>query len=93
MQFASLMVLLLSVRNDNTIKSRCVVVLLLWVYKSFNNYLTILLNNHRIVNLLTSPALNYAVFAFASPSGKIILLTKKNTTMEMPPFNTVVPIL
>ena len=32
-------------------------------------------------------------YAFASPSGKMILLTKKNTTIETPPFNTVVPIL
>ncbi len=33
-------------------------------------------------------------FAFlASPSGKIILLTKKKITIEMPPFSTVVPML
>ena len=30
---------------------------------------------------------------FPSPSGKIILFTKKNTTIDTPPFNTVVPIL
>ena len=30
---------------------------------------------------------------FASPSGKIILFTKKNTTMETPPLSTVVPML
>jgi len=35
----------------------------------------------------------FYAFAFASPSGKMILLTKKNTTIETPPFNTVVPIL
>ena len=29
----------------------------------------------------------------ASPSGKMILFTKKKITMEMPPLSTVVPIL
>lgn len=29
----------------------------------------------------------------ASPSGKMILFTKKKITMEMPPFSTVVPML
>ena len=32
-------------------------------------------------------------YALAVPSGKIILFTKKNTTIDTPPFNTVVPIL
>ena len=35
----------------------------------------------------------FFLFYFASPSGKIILFTKKNTTIDTPPFNTVVPIL
>ena len=30
---------------------------------------------------------------FASPSGKMILFTKKKITMETPPFSTVVPML
>ena len=29
----------------------------------------------------------------ASPSGKMILFTKKKMTMEMPPLSTVVPML
>ena len=33
-------------------------------------------------------------FSFlASPSGKMILFTKKKMTMEIPPFSTVVPML
>ena len=33
-------------------------------------------------------------YAFlASPSGKMILFTKKKITIEMPPFRTVVPML
>ena len=32
-------------------------------------------------------------FFFASPSGKMILFTKKKMTMEMPPLSTVVPML
>ena len=35
----------------------------------------------------------FSLFYFASPSGKIILFTKKNTTIDTPPFSTVVPIL
>lgn len=31
--------------------------------------------------------------AFASPSGKMILFTKKKITIEMPPLRTVVPML
>ena len=31
--------------------------------------------------------------ACCSPSGKMILFTKKKITMEMPPFSTVVPML
>lgn len=34
-----------------------------------------------------------AFFGSASAEGKMILLTKKNTTMEMPPLSTVVPML
>ena len=34
-----------------------------------------------------------AFFASVSAEGKMILLTKKKTTMEMPPFSTVVPML
>lgn len=30
---------------------------------------------------------------FAAPSGKMILLTKKKITIEMPPLSTVVPML
>ena len=32
-------------------------------------------------------------YAPVFPPGKIILFTKKNTTIDTPPFNTVVPIL
>ena len=35
----------------------------------------------------------FSLFYFASHSGKIILFTKKNTTIDTPPFSTVVPIL
>ena len=34
----------------------------------------------------------YGIF-LASPSGKMILLTKKKMTMDMPPLRTVVPML
>ena len=37
------------------------------------------------------PGLPY--FFWGSPSGKMILLTKKKTTMLTPPFRTVVPML
>ena len=33
----------------------------------------------------------FSASGFASPSGKMILLTKKKTTMETPPLRTVVP--
>ena len=33
------------------------------------------------------------IYFAASPSGKMILFTKKKITMEMPPFRTVVPML
>ena len=36
---------------------------------------------------------SYLALGWASPSGKIFLLTKKKTTIEMPPFKTVVPML
>ena len=39
------------------------------------------------------PRVVYASFGLASPSGKMILFTKKKITMEMPPFRTVVPML
>ena len=35
----------------------------------------------------------FFLFYFASPSGKMILFTKKNTTIDTPPFSTVVPML
>ena len=36
---------------------------------------------------------HYLSYFFASPSGKMILFTKKKITMETPPFRTVVPML
>ena len=39
-----------------------------------------------------APALIYTLFA-ASPSGKMILLTKKKITMLTPPLRTVEPML
>mgnify|MGYP006969950330 CR=1 FL=1 len=42
-------------------------------------------------NTLTRTALFFfSLFYFASPSGKIILFTKKNTTIDTPPLSTVV---
>ena len=37
--------------------------------------------------------LGYSYAFLASPSGKMILFTKKKITIEMPPFRTVVPML
>lgn len=47
-----------------------------------------------VTNLMTlGVSGRYGQAFFASPSGKMILFTKKNTTMEMPPLRTVVPML
>jgi len=47
----------------------------------------------RSQNWLRPLILSGGYACFASPSGKMILLTKKNITIEIPPFNTVVPML